>query len=56
LGNLFIANPDSGLAVRNFARGVMTNPNAGTGVDDPMSDDAALKFVVTSLWDVYAGV
>lgn len=56
MANVFLINPESGLLVKNFARGVMTNANAGTGVDDPMIDDDALKFVVASLWNAYAGV
>ena len=36
-------------------RGVVTNPNCGTGVSDPLEDDGALEFVVSSLWNAYAG-
>ena len=38
-----------------FLRGVLTNANAGTGVDDPLTDDSALEFVVSSQWNAYAG-
>lgn len=40
---------------RNFAIGVATNPNVGTGSSDPAEDDGALEYVVNSMWDAFAG-
>lgn len=40
---------------RNFAIGVATNGNVGTGSSDPVEDDGALEFVVNSLWDAFSG-
>ena len=40
---------------KQAVRAVVTNPNAGTGTDDPLTDDSALLFVVSSLWNALAG-
>jgi len=36
-------------------RGVLINPNCNTGTSDPLADDGAMKFVLSSLWNAYAG-
>lgn len=38
---------------KNFAIGVATNPNTGTGTSDPAEDDGACEFVVNSMWDAF---
>ena len=40
---------------KQAVRAVVTNPNAGTGTDDPLMDDNALLFVVNSMWNALAG-
>jgi len=41
-------------AAADLVYGVVTNANCGTGSSDPLTDDAALEFTVTSLWDAYS--
>lgn len=48
-----LASPTSN--AQHMARGVVTNPNAGTGASDPLNDDGALEFVISSMWSGYAG-
>ena len=40
----------------NFAIGVATNGNVGTGVSDPLIDDSALEYVTNSLWNAFTWV
>jgi len=40
---------------RLIARAVLNNPNCGSGVSDPLDSDDALLFVVSSLWNAFAG-
>lgn len=50
-----LAKPNSWASV--FAVGVAQNPNVGTGVSDPSTDDAsgdgALQFVANGLWNAF---
>ena len=46
-----VANPDGWAAV--IAVGIAQNPNAGTGISDPVTDDGALQYVANQLFDAY---
>ena len=39
---------------KQVSQTVLTNPNCGTGVDDPLDSDDALLFVVASNWNALA--
>ena len=47
-----LRNPDAWSRI--YIHGVLTNANVGTGNSDPLTDDGALEYVVSSLWDAYA--
>lgn len=54
LASAVVALPNAWAA--NFAIGVATNGNVGTGVSDPLIDDSALEYVTNSLWNAFTWV
>lgn len=52
LAGQVLRNPDA--SARMMIWGVLTNANIGTGTSDPLTDDGALEYVISSLWDAYA--